>query len=103
MKKYAEVVKRQRTPLTAEELKDIEVGLIDAINTADKFPEWGESVGTYATAKRGVELLAEVKHLRRMMAIAYHWIGRKAPAGTTANRDYMAALKEAARIRKEDE
>ncbi len=83
MKKYAQVVKEQRTPLTAEELKDMEAVLIDGTNEA--------------------ELLAEVKHLRRMMAIAYHWIGRKAPYNTTMNRDYMAAMKEAARIHGEDE
>ena len=93
MKKYAEVLNNQRTPLTAEELKDMEVVLIDGINGSISLN----------SAKVGIELLAEVKHLRRMMAIAYQWIGRKAPSGTTANRDYMAALKEAARIRKEDE
>ena len=32
MKKYAQVVKEQRTPLTAEELKDMEAALIDGIN-----------------------------------------------------------------------
>lgn len=94
MKKYAQVVKEQRTPLTAEELKDMEAALIDGINATARHR---------ATAKVGLELLAEVKHLRHMMAIAYGWIGRKAPANTTMNRDYMACLKEAARIKKEDE
>ena len=94
MKKYAQVVKEQRTPLTAEELKDMEAALIDGINATARHRD---------TAKVGLELLAEVKHLRHMMAIAYGWIGRKAPANTTMNRDYMAALKEAARIKKEGE
>ena len=93
MKKYAEVLNNQRTPLTAEELKDMEVVLIDGINGSISLN----------SAKVGIELLAEVKHLRRMMAIAYGWIGRKAPTGTTLNRDYMACLKEAARIMKEGE
>lgn len=96
MKKYAEVLENQRTPLTAEELKDMEAVLIDGINSFNQ-------PSTSAAITAGFELLAEVKHLRRMMAIAYHWIGRKAPSGTTANRDYMAALKEAARIKKEGE
>ena len=98
MKKYAQVVKEQRTPLTAEELKDMEAVLIDGINIAH--PPSPQREGAI---KVGFELLAEVKHLRRMMAIAYGWIGRKAPTGTTLNRDYMACLKEAARIMKEGE
>ena len=84
MKKYAEVLDNQHTPMTVEELNELAVGSI--IDTA-----------------RYMRLVDEVKHLRRMMAIAYQWIGRKAPSGTTANRDYMAALKEAARIKKEGE
>ena len=96
MKKYRAVLKEQRTPLTAEELKDMEAVLIDGINSFNQ-------PGTSAAIKAGFELLAEVKHLRHMMAIAYGWIGRKAPANTTMNRNYMACLKEAARIKKEDE
>tara|TARA_Y100000592_G_scaffold99752_1_gene177045 strand:- start:13021 stop:13290 length:270 start_codon:yes stop_codon:yes gene_type:complete len=89
MKKYARVVKEQRTPLTAEELTTMDAHLASGRGDADGYI--------------ALELMAEVKHLRRMMAIAYGWIGRKAPSGTTMNRDYMAALKEAARIKKEDE
>jgi len=84
MKNYAETLNEKHTPMTAEELDELAFG----------------SVIDHA---RYMRLVGEVKHLRRMMAIAYHWIGRKAPANTTMNRDYMAALKEAARIRKEDE
>ena len=97
MKKYAQVVKEQRTPLTAEELKDMEAVLIDGVNIAASWQDREDAI------KVGIELLAEVKHLRRMRAIAYGWIGRKAPTGTTLNRDYMACLKEAARIMKEGE
>ena len=92
MKKYAEVLDNQRTPLTAEELTTMHAHLTSGRGDADA-PLDGDIA---------LELMAEVKHLRRMMAITYHWIGRKAPTGTTMNRDYMAALKEAARIRKED-
>ena len=98
MKKYAEVVKQQRTPLTAEELKEMEAVLIEGINIVHPLSPQRE-----AAIKVGIDLVAEVKHLRRMMAIAYGWIGRKAPTGTTLNRDYMACLKEAARIMKEGE
>ena len=97
MKKYAQVVKEQRTPLTAEELKDMEAVLIDGICITASWQDREDAI------KVGIELLAETQHLRRMMAIAYGWIGRKAPTGTTLNRDYMACLKEAARIMKEGE
>ena len=93
MKNYAETLNEKRTPLTAEGLNDMEAHLTSGRGDADAPLD-----GSIA-----LELMAEVKHLRRMMAIAFHWIGRKAPSNTTMNRDYMAALKEAARIRKEDE
>jgi len=48
----AQVAKEQRTPLTVEELKDMEAGLIAQITNC----------GT--AARLGIELLAEVKRLR---------------------------------------
>ena len=74
MRKYREVVAEQkRTPLTGEELDN-------------------------ATAE---ELLAEVKHLRAMMATAYMWIGRPAPYKGKVTRAYTECMKEAYRIHKE--
>jgi hypothetical protein len=95
MKKYAEVQAEKRTPLTGEELKGMEVVLIDGINVAHPAsPKREEAL------KVGVELLAEVNHLRAMMATAYHWIGRPAPKAQ-ATRAYMACIKEARRIYEE--
>lgn len=73
MRKYAEVLNEKRIPLTGEELDN-------------------------ATAE---ELLAEVKHLREMMATAYMWIGRPAPHKGKVTRAYTECMKEAYRIYKE--
>jgi len=81
MKKYAEAQAEKHTPMTAEELNDLAVGSI--IDT-----------------DRYMRLVAEVKHLRAMMATAYHWIGRPAPKGQ-ATRAYMTCIKEARRIYEE--
>lgn len=74
MKKYSEVLNEKRTPLTGE-----------AISEATR-----------------AELEAEVMHLREMMAIAYHWIGRPAPKNGGLTRAYMGCLREAQRIHGEN-
>lgn len=94
MKKYTEVLNEKRTPLTGEDLKGME-GLADHINyTADSMPA--------TLASMNAELLAEVKHLREMMATAYHWIGRPAPKNGGLTRAYMGCLREAQRIHGEN-
>ena len=96
MRKYREVVAEQkRTPLTGEELDDMEAALTDGINATT-----GQS---WKAAKAGLELLAEVKHLRAMMATAYMWIGRPAPYKGKVTRAYTECMKEAYRIYKEEQ
>lgn len=82
MKKYAEVLENEHTPMTVEELNEL-------------------AVGSIIDQDRYMRLVAEVKHLRAQMATAYHWIGRKAPSGT-ATRAYMTCMKEARRIYTEE-
>ena len=94
MKKYSEVLNEKRTPLTGEELEGME-GLVGHINHTD------DTVDA-TLASISAELLAEVKHLRGMMSIAYHWIGRPAPKNGGLTRAYMGCLREAQRIHGEN-
>lgn len=94
MKKYTEVLDEKRTPLTGQELKDMEAGLIDHINHTD-------SPVDATLASHSMDLLTEVKHLRQMMATAYMWIGRPAPYKGKMTRAYTKCMKEAYRIHKE--
>ena len=98
MRKYTEVIAEKRTPLTGEELKDMEAVLIDGINIAH--PPSPQREGAI---KAGLELLAEVKHLRAMMTTAYMWIGRPAPNSGKVTRAYTECMKEAYRIHKEEQ
>lgn len=95
MKKYSEVLNEKRTPLTGEELEGME-GLVGHIN----YTSYTEGEQTLASIS--AELLAEVKHLRGMMSIAYHWIGRPAPKNGGLTRAYMGCLREAQRIHGEN-
>lgn len=94
MKKYTEVLDNKRTPLTGEELKDTEEGLINHIKYTDNPVD-------ATLASEAMELLAEVKHLREQMATAYMWIGRPAPYKGKMTRAYTKCMKEAYRIYKE--
>lgn len=94
MKKYTEVLNEKRTPLTGEELEGME-GLVGHINYTD------DTVDA-TLASISAELLAEVMHLREMMATAYHWIGRPAPKKGKLTRAYMGCLREAQRIHGEN-
>ena len=58
----AQVAKEQRTPLTVEELKDMEAGLIAQITNC----------GT--AARLGIELLAEVKRLREEVKMLWQYV-----------------------------
>ena len=57
MKTYKEYLEEMHTPITAEELKQIECVIENAIER---------------------KMLDEIKYLRGLMAEAYMWIGRKA-------------------------
>ena len=67
------------TPITAEELKQIECVIENAIER---------------------KMLDEIKYLRGLMAEAYMWIGRKATQ-SQINKRYTKLMREAARINTE--
>ena len=79
MKKYKEYLEEMHTPITAEELKQIECVIENAIER---------------------KMLDEIKYLRGLMAEAYMWIGRKATQ-SQINKRYTKLMREAARINTE--
>lgn len=79
MKTYKEYLEEMHTPITAEELKQIDAVIENAIER---------------------KMLDEIKYLRGLMAEAYMWIGRKATQ-SQINKRYTNLMKEATRINKE--
>lgn len=79
MKTYKEYLEEMHTPITAEELKQIECVIENAIER---------------------KMLDEIKYLRGLMAEAYMWIGRKATQ-SQINKRYTKLMREAARINTE--
>ena len=80
MKKYTEYLEDIYEPMTADELKKIELVIQNPIER---------------------KMIDEIKYLRRLMAEAYMWIGRKATQ-SQINKTYTALMKEATRINKEN-
>ena len=97
MKKYAEYLTEQYTPLTRDELTKYEevaaettavtAGTVAAIHTVN--------MNTFSRA-----LLDEIMFLRSQMAVAYEYIGRKAPNPAPAR--YRKVMHHATRIRTEE-
>ena len=79
MKKYTEYLEEMHTPITAEELKQIDAVIENAIER---------------------KMLDEIIYLRGLMAEAYMWIGRKATQ-SRVNKKYYNLMREAARINTE--
>lgn len=79
MKKYTEYLEDIYQPITADELKHIECVIENPIER---------------------KMLDEIKYLRRLMAEAYMWIGRKA-TNNQVNKKYYELMREAARINTE--
>ena len=80
MKKYTEYLEDIYQPITADELKQIECVIENPIER---------------------KMLDEIKYLRRLMAEAYMWIGRKA-TNNQVNKKYYELMREAARINTEN-
>ena len=88
MKKYAEYLTEQYTPLTRDELtKYEEVAADPAAATVN--------MQTFSRA-----LLDEIMFLRSQMAVAYEYIGRKAPLPSPKR--YRTLMHHATRIRTEE-
>ncbi len=79
MKTYKEYLEEMHTPITAEELKQIDAVIENAIER---------------------KMLDEIIYLRGLMAEAYMWIGRKATQ-SQVNKKYYNLMREAARINTE--
>jgi predicted outer membrane protein len=102
MKKYSEYLNEQYTPLTRDELTKLcEIG-------ADFDPKY---LREYATAHQHEsddlviksalsDALDEIDFLREQLAVAYEYIGRRAPNPAPAK--YRAVMHHATRIRKEE-
>jgi len=94
MKKYEEYLNEQYTPLTRDELtKYEEVAAVAAFSTAH-----GGTVNMHTFSRA---LLDEIMFLRSQMAVAYEYIGRRAP--NPAPTRYRKVMHHATRIRTEEQ
>ena len=92
MKKYTEYLSEQYTPLTRDELtKYEEVAAVASFST---------STGTVNMQTFSRALLDEIMFLRSQMAVAYEYIGRRAP--NPAPKRYRKVMHHATRIRTEE-
>tara|TARA_R110001592_G_scaffold45210_1_gene144603 strand:+ start:207 stop:497 length:291 start_codon:yes stop_codon:yes gene_type:complete len=91
MKKYEEYLNEQYTPLTRDELTKYEEVAARSCCAAPPFPR------TPTTARA---LLDEIMFLREQMAVAYEYIGRKAPLPSPSR--YRRLMHHATRIRTEE-
>jgi len=89
MKKYAEYLTEQYTPLTRDELTKYEE-VVAFVTAADPV-----NMKTFSQ-----RLLDEIMFLRSQMAVAYEYIGRKAPNPAPAR--YRKVMHHATRIRTEE-
>ena len=100
MKKYAEYLTEQYTPLTRDELTKYE----EVVSTSllgvrtNTNPQTGGAVGMQSFSQR---LLDEIMFLRSQMAVAYEYIGRKAPLPSPKR--YRTLMHHATRIRTEEQ
>lgn len=99
MKKYAEYLTEQYTPLTRDELTKYEEVCDSAYSQMNFTSEMAD--GTRVNMKTfSRALLDEIMFLRSQMAVAYEYIGRKAP--TPAPARYRKVMHHATRIRTEE-
>lgn len=91
MKKYEEYLKEQYTPLTRDELTKYEEVVVSLV-------EVGAVTVNMQTFSRA--LLDEIMFLREQMAVAYEYIGRKAPLPSPKR--YRTLMHHATRIRTEE-
>lgn len=89
MKKYAKYLTEQYTPLTRDELTKYEKVAADPAAT---------NIVNMQTFSRA--LLDEIMFLRSQMAVAYEYIGRKAPLPSPKR--YRTVMHHATRIRTEE-
>ena len=99
MKKYEEYLKEQYTPLTRDELTKYEEVVNTALDGLRTNPnhQTGGAVGMKSFSQR---LLDEIMFLRSQMAVAYEYIGRKAPLPSPKR--YRTLMHHATRIRTEE-
>ena len=95
MKKYAEYLTEQYTPLTRDELTKYE----EVANAAANITAGDSRVVNMHTLSRA--LLDEIMFLRSQMAVAYEYIGRKAPLPSPSR--YRRLMHHATRIRTEEQ
>lgn len=98
MKKYSEYLDEQYTPLTRDEVMKLQ-------NTVNNYLGQMESDCEDQDELRQMILnlnaaLSEVAFLREQMAVAYQYIGRRAPNPAPAN--YRTVMHHATRIRSEE-
>ncbi len=91
MRKYEEYLKEQYTPLTRDELTKYE----EIATTMRPSTQHTVNMNTFSRA-----LLDEIMFLRSQMAVAYEYIGRKAPNPAPAR--YRKVMHHATRIRTEE-
>ena len=91
MKKYEEYLNEQYTPLTRDELTKYE----EVVAGGDGWATAGVNMHTFSQA-----LLDEIMFLRSQMAVAYEYIGRRAPNPAPAR--YRKVMHHATRIRTEE-
>jgi len=94
MKKYEEYLTEQYTPLTRDELTKYEA--VSAVAYSQDMAD-GNSVNMHTFSQA---LLDEIMFLRSQMAVAYEYIGRKAPLPSPKR--YRTLMHHATRIRTEE-
>ena len=92
MKKYEEYLTEQYTPLTRDELTKYEEVVASVLVVEMR----GVNMTTFSRA-----LLDEIMFLRSQMAVAYEYIGRKAPLPSPKR--YRTLMHHATRIRTEEQ
>ena len=99
MKKYTEYLNEQYTPLTRDELTKYEEVCNSAYSQMNFTSEMADgtcvNMHTFSRA-----LLDEIMFLRSQMAVAYEYIGRKAPLPSPKR--YRTLMHHATRIRTEE-
>ncbi len=101
MKKYEEYLNEQYTPLTRDELTKYEE-VTNALGGQRLKPDAGLGVGSDTVNMQTFSraLLDEIMFLRSQMAVAYEYIGRKAPLPSPKR--YRTVMHHATRIRTEE-
>lgn len=94
MKKYEQYLTEQYTPLTRDELTKYEE--VSAVAYSQNMAD-GSSVNMHTFTRA---LLDEIMFLRSQMAVAYEYIGRRAP--NPAPKRYRKVMHHATRIRTEE-